>query len=196
MIPDFTNLSLEKCKELVLGYQKTKDPNIFNLLLARFDKYLIYLIYNYNKYVTFLKGEVPQDLYHTSIIGFSKAITVFKEDLPARMLVLRIGSYVVSELKQTYSYKIKEILFDEGELNNGIDNFTSPSYEYNKEINNISVNLILSSPILNDCERELLKMKYYEGFTYHEICVKTKLCYSVVFKRVQTALKKIRKENV
>jgi hypothetical protein len=195
LIDDFQNFSLEKCKKLILKYQETKDSEIFYSLLAHFDKYLIFLIYKYNKYVSFLRNEPIQDLYHISILGFLKGILSLKKTLPAEKLILRIGSYVVSELKQNYIYKIKENIpiFEEGIINNDISKifYVKGYQEYNKQLAEISISIILSTSILEKEEKELIILKYINNYTYSEIAKKKNLSYNKTFRLIEGAIIKL-----
>lgn len=192
---DFQNFSLEHCKELILEYQKTNNPKTFNILLARFDNYILFMIRNYKRYTSFLYSEDLQELYHTGIIGFHKGVLSFKEHLPVRFITLRLASYIVSELRQTYRYKIKENvnIFEMDELNREIWDklYPCPISKYNTEVIRLSCELIMSSNILNNEEKELLTMRYFDNLTYHEIAEKLKVSYNVVYRSLEDTINKL-----
>ena len=108
MIPDFQNFTLDHCKELIIRYQDNGDTEAANLLLARFDRYILYVVYEMKKKTPYLQGEEPQELYHTGVLGFYKGIAAFKRHLKPFFVILVIKAYIKSELKQVYSYKNRE----------------------------------------------------------------------------------------
>jgi len=201
LIPDFHNFSLEECKRLIIEYRKTRDTDLFHLILARFDKYILYSINNYKKYTSFLHDENPQEVYHTGILGFHKALLSTSERTPINRLLLKISTYINSELKQMYGYKIKEgnrstnITDTLEELDRrDLDNFfTTSFYNHEKNLKQISVNCILSTNHLTDHERHLLYLKYFEDKTFHEIAKEEKLAYATVYNHITRALTKLRK---
>ena len=112
MIPDFQNFTPDHCKELILKFQETRDPEILSILLAKFDRYILYVIYEMRKQVFYLQNEEMQDLYHTGILGFIKGINAFKPHLDSFFIILVIKAYIKSELKQFYSYKDREMSYE------------------------------------------------------------------------------------
>lgn len=190
MIEDFTNLTIEKCKELVLEYQKTRDPKIFSLLIAKFDIFIMYCIRKYRKCVWFVRGESLQELYHVSILGIHKGILTFhKEDSPSSLL-WRIKNYLMEELRQEYSYKIKESPEEIGGdiLQNKV------MEEYKKYREKLFVSTLMNSSILTDYEKELIKLRYLEELTVEEVSKKIGHAYSTTWIHLDQILKKIKEK--
>ena len=63
MIQDFTNFNLKKIKAMISDYQKNQDPKILGLLLAKFDRYILYVLYEMKKSYPYLNNEQMQELY-------------------------------------------------------------------------------------------------------------------------------------
>jgi len=187
MILDFQNFSLEKCKELVKRYQETDDPETFRLLLARFDRYILYVLYQLKKNYSYLKNEEMQELYHTGILGFNKGIKAFKLHLHVSLLLLVIKAYIKSEIKQTYSYKNKEIY-------GGVIPLVTNNLEKNenKLFAFIIKESLFSSNKLNNGEKELLKLRYGDDLTIKEISKKLGMRPITLYKKYERLVVKMK----
>ena len=187
MIPDFINFNLEKCKELIAKYQKDKDADSFNILLAKFDRYILYVIYEMKKSYPYLQNEDMQELYHTGILGFSKGITAFKLHLDVSMIILVIKAYIKSEIKQTYAYKNKE-------LSCNLSFASSLIADPLAELNNILVKeKIFSSSELTDDEKEMIHLRFFEGKDVKDIAQKQGVKPTTMFKRMSKLLVRVKK---
>ena len=187
MIPDFINFNLAKCKELIAKYQKDKDADSFNILLAKFDRYILYVIYEMKKSYPYLQNEDMQELYHTGILGFSKGITAFKLHLDVSMIILVIKAYIKSEIKQTYAYKNKE-------LSCNLSFASSLIADPLAELNNILVKeKIFSSSELTDDEKEMIHLRFFEGKDVKDIAQKQGVKPTTMFKRMSKLLVRVKK---
>ena len=184
---DFINFTQEHCKKIMLEYQTNKDSESFHLLLAKYDRYLLKVIYDFQRRCTSLRVESLQELYHTSIMGFHKAILSLKEEDPSKYLCNHIQAYVVSELKQTYipsltDRKLKEVLFTPKE-----------SKEVEDLLNHISADMLLNSKVITGEEKKLLKMYYLKGLCLREISDKVKRSEYYIWDKLQKAKEKLQK---
>jgi len=187
MLKDFQNFSMERCKALILEYQEERKEEQFALLLARFDKYLLYVIHELRRKWKYLQSEELQELYHTSILGFHKGLIAFKPHLPVTMIIPVLKAYIKSEMVINYSYKDKEICFGQG---SEIDLQTTTE-------NAISASLVLSfiaeREDLSQKEKDLIKMRFEEELTIKEIAVKHNVTVGAIYQKLNRTLKKIRK---
>lgn len=81
-------------KELVLEYQQTQNPVLFERILKRVDKLLLRTIHSVVRNKPYLAKIELRDLYHTSIIGLSRAIKTTKLDEESKKVVARVVAYV------------------------------------------------------------------------------------------------------
>jgi len=191
--PTLYNLGLAECKNLVLEYQKTKDPKIFSTLLARFEGTLVKTITECKKKIRYLRNEPLQELYHTSIIGFTKAIISFPENFYAELLPKRIHSYIMGELKQVYKYKINEIdIGKTSELMGELQKISDKNYL--KELDELSVNMLMSSNLLNEKEKEELKERYLNNLELKEIAKKEKCVVSTIHFHLKKIINKLQEK--
>ena len=82
-IADFTNWTPEHCKRVIHKYQETRDEKLFDLLLLKYDKYLVKLAWRYRNRL----NVSLEDVYHTAILGFGNAMAQFKPDAPAFIIM-------------------------------------------------------------------------------------------------------------
>jgi RNA polymerase sigma factor (sigma-70 family) len=193
MIEDYCNFTLEHCRDLIKYYQTTGDKHTFDLLLAKFDKFLGYTVLKLRRSYDYLRGEVAQDLYHTAILGFHKAILAFNCELNPEMITLVIRSYVRNELDIFYSYKRKEVSWPDFvvqfEENLGSTEHTS---QQEKFLNGLSVRLLLEHPSIRPSEKHLLEGRYFRGLTRKEMADELGVTESKIRVRLGRALKKVR----
>ena len=187
MLEDFQNFSMERCKALILEYQKDKKEEQFALLLARFDKYLLHVIYELRSRWKYLQSEELQELYHTSILGFHKGLIAFKPHVPVTMIIPVLKAYIKSEMVINYSYKGKEICFEQVPE-------TDPQTAVE---NNMSALLVLSSIAkrkdLSQKEKDLIQMRFGEELSVKEIAMKYGVTRGAIYQKLNKILKKIRK---
>ena len=193
IIEDYHNWTPEKCKDKIRTYQQNKDVYTRDLLLAKFDKYLGYIIYGLRKRYSYLRGERLQELYHTAILGFYKAMDVFDCTLPSKMIFLVIRSYVRNELDVFYAYKAKEHPSEDL-----LVNFEDLKYGPNKKkldvfFDRCTITLLLSHPILKPVERDILDGMYCQGLSRKELAQSSGYTERTVRFYLGEALKKIRR---
>lgn len=198
MIEDYHNFSIEKCKDLVKKYQETKDISIRDLLLAKFDKYLLHVIYGVRKRYIYLRGEELQGLYHTAVLGFYKALAVFDCGLPAKMLFFVIRAYVRNELDIFYAYKAKEHSHPSEDLGFKFEDFEIGRDRKKLDVfyTECSVMLLIDHPALTKKERMFLEGIYCKGYSRKEVAKECGCSDIVVHVYVTRALNKLRKALV
>lgn len=163
---DIPNMSLARSKELMLEYQKTRDPEIFGMLLAKFDKYLIQLVYKFSKCYKTMQSESLQELYHTAILGFHKAVLGMKEKHRPEYMFLFFTAFVKYELRMAYEYKLKELPYEAEVFE--VYNNTSPE-ELRDSVDANLVKALLESDALTETDRRLVVLRFNEGKSYPEI---------------------------
>ena len=186
MIPDFINFTLDHCKKLILEYQETRDTDLFNILLARFDRYILYVVHNMRKSYSYLRNEEMQDLYHTGILGFHKGICAFKSSSESFFVPLVIKLYIKSELGEFYSYKDKE---------KGCDVLPDvPAIEETEKDLELRLlfDFIEKSKDLNEKEKMLLNLRYKEGKTVREISGILGKLEVTIYKRLSRVVKRLK----
>ena len=184
---DFHNWSLERCKEEVLSYQQTKEAKYFHNLLARFDRYILYVLYEMRKTNFYLRNEEMQELYHTGILGFHKGLCAFKPHLDPFFLILVIKAYIKSEVKQTYSYKSREsgiesvpVLFEESEIARELDIF-------------MLFELLETSLEFTPRDRQLVHMRFKEDKSVEVIAEHFDITEIAVYKQLGKIIDKLKK---
>jgi hypothetical protein len=89
-------------KTFCLQYQQDGSAVAFAGMLERADKLLLDTIYKYRRIKPHLGSIELNDLYHTAIVGLSKAAKKAKAGENEDEMVARIISYVRCELSTTY----------------------------------------------------------------------------------------------
>ncbi len=157
MDDDFINWTPEHCKTNIHEWQKTKDEELFSLLLAKYDRFLVKLAWNF--YDKFCGRVSLEDLYHTAIIGFGKAISHFKQHTLARLIMAEIKAYVKSEIEARYKSELTL---------NPVGLMADSGDEINLEAR-LNADFIMNSDFLSKEDKELLEMKFYQRMTFKEI---------------------------
>src|SRR5665213_1276875 len=97
---DWVNWTPDHCKRKIHEYQRTKNEKTFDLLLAKYDKYLVSLAWDFKSRVQNIDLE---DLYHSAVLGFGTAISRFKTQAPSSLIIAVIKAYVKEELEQKFT---------------------------------------------------------------------------------------------
>ena len=192
MIEDYHNFTLEKWRSLIREYQETTDTHIFDLLLAKFDKYLAYLIYDLRRKFLYLEGETLQDLYHTSILGFYKAMNSFDCDLNPKMIFLVIKAYVRNELDIFYAHKKKEQVCSDVTLQLHSLNSENSTSEMEQFYERFSAHLLITDDSLTSMEKNFLEEIYEKGTSRKDLGRKYDVSERKVKHILSGALMKIR----
>jgi RNA polymerase sigma factor (sigma-70 family) len=192
MIEDFINYTQPRCKELILKYQVDLDPGIFRILLAKYDRYILKVIYDYKKKYQFLSAESMQELYHTGIIGFSKCLVSFTSSIKPHNICPHIRSYVISEIKQHYfkkdgAVKAENIVRDQVGERSLVDS------SLDEMLSRISIEMILEHKKLTRKEKRLIKLRYIKQYTIIDVAKKTKIHHTTVMQQLKKIIQKIRK---
>jgi len=182
---DPINMSMSQCKKLFLEYQKTRDKKLFELILLKYDRFIIFSVHKFKKSHFCLIGEDLQDLYQVSILGFYKAILSVRRHHNVEKLNFRISSYIKKELRMAYDYKKKKfkgnVIWDQ-----------DPSDRFEQDLRSISMNLIINTMSLSERERQMLKLRFIEEKTYKEIGKVFSLTPMGVSKSLEKTIKKLR----
>jgi len=179
---DIPNMSLARCQELMLEYQKTDDPMIFSMLLAKFDKYLIHLVYKFNRRYKIMQDEKLQELYHTAIMGFHKAILGIKEKHIPEYMFLFISAFVKYELKTTYWYKTREREYNP-EIMECPDSFTPEKFK--EKLDAILIEELLKTREFDAMDRRLILLRVQSGMTYKAMGEALGMTQAAVWRKFQ-----------
>ena len=180
-IDDFTNWTPEHTKSIIHTYQNTKDEELFSLLLAKYDRYLVKISWKFHKQL----NDVPlEDLYHSAIVGFGIAITQFKPQASAGVIMAVIKSYVRREIEAKYISKRSE----------EIQGFCTPIQDIPNPDDTLDAYFILNSDYLSKDDKELLALRFEENMPFNEIGKRLGVCRQWASKRLEKILNKIRKE--
>ena len=186
MDDDFINWTPEHCKRNIHIYQKTKAEEMFALLLARYDRFLIKLARNFYKQFC---GRVPfEDLHHSAIIGFGNAMAHFRQEAPSRLIMAEIKAYVKSELNARYMNSVR---FNPAGL------MEDQKDEQNSETlleTLVRAYFIMSADFLSKNDTDLLDMKFYQGIKFKEIGQKFGITEQGAAQRYKKIIAKIRKK--
>jgi len=182
---DPINMNMNQCKKLFLEYQKTRDKKLFELILLKYDRFIIFSVRKFKKSHYCLIGEDLQDLYQVSILGFYKAILSVRRHHRVDKLNFRISSYIKKELRMAYDYKKKkfsgDVIWDK-----------DPTDKFEKDLQGISMNLIINTMILSEKERQIIKMRFVEERTYKEIGKVFSMTPIGVSKNIARTIEKLR----
>lgn len=190
---DWPNTPLSRCKELILEYQHTRDPQTFRFLIAKFDKYLAYLIIRFRKQYKVLQGESLQELYHISIVAFHKSILAAKPGHRPEDLLIRIGSYVKYDLLAHFRYKSREAPYDNLLMERKEKGRTSKEHDDLVMAMDVAeVHKLLDSGELSKEDKEFIKMRYEKGMTFESIGKKLVVQKCSAYKRGQKVLKRVK----
>jgi RNA polymerase sigma factor (sigma-70 family) len=177
---DFTSWTPEHCKRIIHEYQHTKNKELFNLLLARYDKYLVKLAWHYQKHFI----SVPlEDLYHSAIVGFGEFLVQFKQQAPSRLIMAVIKAYVKTEIEARYRSK------QEYE----ISNFKSNNEDEHSLDDIMDAHSILGSSFLSEKEKNLLMLRFEENMTFREVGKKFGITEQGAWQRFKKIVGKIRR---
>lgn len=187
LISEILFCSLDKVKEKVLEYKQTRDPELFGLLLLRFDRFAVYLCHKFKRKYVFLNYAPLEDLYHTAIIAVHKSFISMPDTWKTELLLQRIKSYIKQEFYSWFNNKVS--------LRS--DSFERCQWDYYEMKsardlrNKISCYLLLDS--LTETDRILIIKKIMEGWTYEELRQEYGgVSKQSLAKRVKKILKKIR----
>jgi RNA polymerase sigma factor (sigma-70 family) len=183
---DPINLNLKQCKKLILEYQKTKDKKLFEVILIKYDRFIIFLVHRFRKSHYCLADEGLQDLYQVSILGFYKGILSIKKHHHLDKINFRISSYIKRELRTAYDYKGKVF---SGSLNwdkDPIENFAG-------DLSELSANLIINAEGFTEEDKELLRMRFLETKSLSSIGEKIGISAMGVSKRITKLILNLKK---
>ena len=183
---DFINFTPEHCKRLMIEYQETRDYEIFHTLLAKYDRFILSVIYKFQRKCWSLQEEELQDLYHTGIVGFVKAITSMKETTEAKFILNHIKAYVVRELKMAYLPNHPEPSIEDNILHILPPDNTE---DFQREV---TAHMLIESGVITKRERQLLNLYYFEGLSVRKIGKRYRTCHSVIVDRLKKIRHKLR----
>jgi RNA polymerase sigma factor (sigma-70 family) len=193
---DIPNMSLARSKELMLEYQETRDPALFSLLLAKFDKYIIRLVHKFKKSYEILEDEGLQELYHTAILGFHKALMGMKEKHKPEYMFLFFTAFVKYELRRMYEYKVREVSYEvavtEAKVTEG-EHLSHKMDEMFTEFDLTIMREVLNSQVLTEADKIYVELRYKKGMTYGEIGKVLVLTDTQAHNRGKNLFRKVRK---
>ena len=187
LVSEFLFCSLDTIKEKILEYKHTRDPELFSMLLLRFDRFAIYLSLKFQRKYVFLNYVPLEDLYHTAIIATHKAFVSMPDSWKVKLILQRIKSYIKCEFFSLFNDKVA--LRSDSFERCGWNYYETKSAQDLR--NKIDCYVILSS--LSEGDRILIIKKIMEDNTYEELRQEYgNISKQTLSKRVQKILKKIR----
>ena len=95
------SLGLDILKELVIEYQTNNDQITFSKILKRVDKLLLLTIHKHVKRRGLLRIDL-RDLYHSAIVGLSRAAKTSPKNEQPEKIIARIIAYVRLEIDNDF----------------------------------------------------------------------------------------------
>ena len=186
MQDDFINWTPEHVKRNIHAYQQTKNEEMFSLLLARYDRFLMKLAHNFYKQ---FYGRVPlEDLYHSAIIGFGNAMDHFRQEAAAGLIMAEIKAYVKSELNARYKNSLEfdpvGLMGDQRDVQNSEALLEAV----------LNANLIMSADFLSKDDKDLIDMRFCQGMKFKEIVQEFDITEQAAAQRYKKIIAKIRKK--
>lgn len=194
------HLSLARVLDVALEYQSDPRDDLFSLLLIRFDDLLLKTIHKVLRYMKHLHGEPMQELYHTAIIGLSKSMLSMKPDQELRYIPARVVAYVKEELKNTYRYKLREVLVAGASTDTLLSYRLEPAFqaELLRRIGlaerELDLNILLDDPEFSDVERRYLSLYLLEGRTWNQISALEGVSFNTIRWRITRGLEKLKQK--
>ena len=203
MIEDFCNFSPEKCKDLIIKYQQTNDEEIFALLLAKYDLYIVKNVSRLKKNYKHLQNEDIKELYHIGIIAFSNTLKKFNPNSNCNFIMIAIKRSIEKEIARYYKYKINEGIIPRYLDDDFVKKSSYKSLlfkyreselgDFDKVSDKISFSIITSSHILSDHEKQLLELKFIQGKVSEDISKILDIPSSTIRYQIRGAITKLRK---
>ncbi len=201
---------LSSLMNLVLQYKITKDPDIFEEILKRFEGWIIKIITEKKKHWRYLESVSLQDLYQTAVVGVGSMMNKVPVDEESIKLAQRAKAYIVAEIRKTYGNYWFEIpfsqLFDESEdIETGLAQNTSSRYLFVKpycddveeaEAKDFYENLyfkLVRLGIITDRELRCLSFCYIDGLPHKQIAQNEKINRTRVVQIIKEGRQKIKK---
>jgi len=181
-------------KKLALEYVSFRDPLIFEAIVIKVEKLLMYTISKIRKHLPYFRTVEIQDLYQDAIVGLHKGLLKVKEDEPDTKVLYWIVRNVTDEIVRCNKRVKKsaqpfEKIVDE-EL---VDN--TPVYK-DLELAAIRERFwkLMDEDVLSFDEFQMLIMRVIHGMTYKDIAKQFGSTKVTVSKRIKDVLNKLRYE--
>ncbi len=198
---------LSSLMNLVLQYKITKDPDIFEEILKRFEGWIIKIITDKKKHWRYLESVSLQDLYQTSILGVGRMMNKVPVEEESVKLAQWAKAYIVAEIRKTYGKYWFEIpisqLTEESEedIETGFAQSTSSRYlfcdtAYEFDARDFYENLYLKLVglgVITDREFRCLSLCYIDGLPHRQIAQNEKISRTRVVQIIKEGRQKIRK---
>ena len=134
----------------------------------------------------YLRDEEMAELYQTGLLGFYKGVKAFKTHLDPTMVLLVVKAYIKSEIKQTYAYKNREITGSVVPLATAVDPFSFDKGDFLLKHN------IFDSKEFSDKEKEMIQMRFFEGYEVKDIAKKVGTPAPTAFKQLNRLFTRIK----
>jgi len=189
---------LHKLKGLIGQYQLTNSPIVFEQILKRIDRFIVYEIRRF-KQARYLCTVREEDLYQTAIIGAYEAVKIFPQNGRIEDIPDYLKSYMRRKVNLTYGYLKKEYSIPSIEL---LDNaliskrfISDPNVIFQKfELNDVLhvIYSLIKDDRITEYEMNILKDRLILHETYKEIAKKHNCSLGKVYKNYRALLLRLR----
>lgn len=112
---------LQKLKGLIGQYQLTNSPIVFEQIMKRIDRFIVYNVRRF-KQAKYLRPVREEDLYQTAILGAYEAIKIFPNNGRPEDISDYLKSYMRRKVNSTYGYLKREFSIYNVEIVDGCIN--------------------------------------------------------------------------
>jgi RNA polymerase sigma factor (sigma-70 family) len=181
-------------KELALEYVRLRNPLIFEAIIIKVDKLLMFTIRKVRAFLPYLRAVEIQDLYQDAIVGLHKGLLKVKEDEPDTKVLYWIVRNVTDEIvKCNRRVKKSAQSFEKIADEELVD--TTPVYK-DLELAAIRERFwkLMDEGVLSFDEFQMLIMRVIHGMTYKDIAKQFGSTKVTVSKRIKDVLNRLRHE--
>lgn len=178
----------EQAKQAALDYQQTKDINLFNKFLEKFDDLLVNTIHQLRRRYSYLKNVEAEDMYQNAVLSLYKVITKIKEKHNANYLAYMVKSRIITELLRTYRYLDKESVKRQ-DFSEVPQQLCTTSYNSS----NCDATTIQAMLKLRGTDKDCFIRHFFQGESMTSIAIDYHISRSSVSVRLRKIMKKLRK---
>jgi DNA-directed RNA polymerase specialized sigma24 family protein len=189
-------ITLGAVKEFIQGYKRTNKPQYIEDILIATDPLIISMIFRIKRTYRYLRWIPARELYQVAIIGVYEAIDkIYETDELPEKIPARFNSYIISNVKKTYSYLQKAA--ESVQRADGQDR--DPAWDTPKickapngvEMIVDDLNSLVSCHAITKWDRKLLVDRYIRGMRNDEMAKKREIGAYTVSRRIKLVLKKV-----
>ena len=188
--------TLDTVKEFIHAYKRTKDPAYFEDILGLTDNLLVSIVFRVKRSYRYLKAVSAMELYQTAIIGLYEAVDkIYLMNDPAGIIPARINSYIISNVKKSYSYLEKaheSMRYADGQEREPA--WDSPKMCKEPDGTHMildDLSTLVKCHVITRWDRKLLIDRYIKGMSNNEMAKNREVGYRRMSERIKVVLKKV-----